>query len=368
MEPKNIVIACGGTGGHLFPGLAVAEELQRRGHRLLIIKSEKRIDEIATQGRDEFEYATLPAVGFPGLSPRLPVFAWKLFNGWHRCRQIYADFQPNAVLGMGGFTSTVPLVVGKQSRAVTLVHESNAIPGKANKLNARFSNVVMLGLEEAGRHFKQGKTRVTGTPVRGALKQPREKQPARRELGLDVGYPVLLITGGSQGAHGLNVALADFVCSRHFPKNRWQVLHLAGENDTPELRERYEQAGIRGKVLEFCDRMDLAFTAGDAVVSRSGASSLAEISYFGLPSLLIPYPYATGDHQTLNAGIPAEQGAAVMLEENETDTDLLARHLLPVLIDDDRRAKMAQAAKNLNPPDAEVIIADEVESLLRHKK
>ncbi len=368
MESRNIVIACGGTGGHLFPGLAVAEELQRRGHRVLIIKSEKPIDEIATRDRTEFQYATLPAIGFPGFSPKLPGFFLKLWSGYRQCRKIYGQFTPDIVLGMGGFTSAVPLYCGRKAKAGTLVHESNAVPGKANRLNAVFSDVVMLGYADCSRHFPKSRTMVTGTPVRAALKNPPGKQDARRELGLDVGYPVLLIMGGSQGAQGINHALADYVLSDQFPVKRWQVLHLAGAGNAGELARRYEERGVRGKALEFCDRMDLALAAADTIVSRSGASSLAEIAFFGLPSLLIPYPYATDDHQTRNAEIPADRGASFILEECDADPGTVGRLLSPLLSNDDQRRKMSEAAREMSPAEAEEAIADEVEALIEKRQ
>src|SRR6185436_12990983 len=166
----NIVIAAGGTGGHLFPGLAVGEVLLRRGHAVMLIISEKEIDALATQGRNEFRIERVPGVGIQSKSPiALVKFALRFKAGLDQVKALYRDFQPHAVLGMGGFTSTAPILAGRSRSIPTFVHESNAITGKANKLNGRLVTRVLLGFEECARFFPAGKCEITGTPVRTSL-------------------------------------------------------------------------------------------------------------------------------------------------------------------------------------------------------
>src|SRR5882757_4797889 len=173
----NIVIAAGGTGGHLFPGLAVGEVLLRRGHAVMLIISEKEIDSLATQGRGEFRIERVPGVGLQSKSPIAVLkFVLKFRAGLNQVKALYRDFQPHAVLGMGGFTSTAPILAGRSRKIPTFVHESNAIPGKSNRLNARLVTRVLLGLEECAKFLPAGKCEVTGTPIRTSLAErlPRE--------------------------------------------------------------------------------------------------------------------------------------------------------------------------------------------------
>src|SRR5208282_2247707 len=204
----NVVIACGGTGGHLFPGLAVAEVLQSRGHEVLLLISEKQIDATAVRDRKEFRIEKIPAVGLPTLfSAQVFSFVSKFLNGFAACRRIYRSFGPDAVLGMGGFTSTGPILAGRMAGLPTFIHESNAIPGRANRLNAFLSTEVLLGFEECSRYFPKKVVEVTGTPIRESLKTPVDRERALQNLRLKSGLRTILVMGGSQGAHGINEAV-----------------------------------------------------------------------------------------------------------------------------------------------------------------
>src|SRR5580658_2398480 len=190
----NFVIAAGGTGGHLFPGLAVGEVLIQRGHRVMLIISEKEIDSLATQGRADFRIERVPGVGLQSKSPvALLKFILKFRAGLAQVHALYCDFTPRAVLGMGGFTSTAPLLAGRSRKIPTFVHESNAIPGKSNKLNGRIVTRVLLGFEECARFFPAGKCTVTGTPIRTSLVHRVEKTAALAAFGLSPGRPTLLV-------------------------------------------------------------------------------------------------------------------------------------------------------------------------------
>ena len=190
----NFVIAAGGTGGHLFPGLAVGEVLRARGHGVMLIISEKEIDALATEGRGEFRIERMPGVGLSGKSPiALWKFALKFRAGLNQVKALYRDFAPHAVLGMGGFTSTGPILAGRARKIPTFVHESNAISGKSNRLNARLVTRVLLGFAECARTFPAGKCDVTGTPIRTSLAERIEKTRALAAFGLTPGRPTLLV-------------------------------------------------------------------------------------------------------------------------------------------------------------------------------
>jgi len=166
----NAVIACGGTGGHLFPGLAVAETLRDRGHEVMLFVSEKEIDTVALSGHAEFRFEKLPTIGLPSpFSPTIFGFLRRFNESLSLCRSIYRQFKPQVVLGMGGFTSTAPVLAGRMRGAATFIHESNAIPGKANRLTARMVRAVLLGFKECAPFFPKARTEVTGTPIRTGL-------------------------------------------------------------------------------------------------------------------------------------------------------------------------------------------------------
>ncbi len=319
MSSLNVSIACGGTGGHLFPGLAVAETLRRRGHRVMLLVSEKKIDAVAVAGREQdFRIETLPSIGLPSplLSPRLVSFGTGLVASVRRCRAIFRDFQPHAVLGMGGFTSTPPILAARMLGRETFVHESNAIPGKANKLNARFANVVLLGFGECAQYFSPSATTVvTGTPIREDLRASVDRAAALASFGFDssADTSTVLVMGGSQGARGVNQAVSRALPHWKASGRPLQFIHQTGPDDTEMVREAYAQAGLPAFVCAFHPAMQNAYAAADLAIARAGAATLTELSHFGVPSILVPFPYAAEDHQTLNARIFVRADAALML-------------------------------------------------------
>ncbi len=367
MSARRIAIACGGTGGHLFPGLAVAEVLRERGHEVMVLVSEKQIDAVATAGREkEFRIETLPSVGLPSplLSAKLPGFFLGLWRATRRCRAMFRDFQPAAVLGMGGFTSTPPILAARGLRRPSLVHESNAIPGKANRLNARLASAVLVGFADCARHFRRRtRVEVTGTPVRASLRAPVDHAEALRAWGFDpadAGARTILVMGGSQGARGINQAVIGSLGRFAAAGRPLRFIHQTGPNDETTVRDAYAAAGLRAQVSAFVREMQLAYAAADFAVARAGAASLTELSHFGLPAALVPYPHAAEDHQTRNAEIFARAGAAVLAPEGGT-AGSLAETTLGLLSDPAKLAAMSAATRALAPADAAALVADVVE-------
>jgi UDP-N-acetylglucosamine--N-acetylmuramyl-(pentapeptide) pyrophosphoryl-undecaprenol N-acetylglucosamine transferase len=355
----RFVIAAGGTGGHLFPGLAVGEILLARGHEVMLLTSEKEIDAVATQGRKDFRVERLAGVGMPKLfSPAIVGFVLRFWKGLRRCKALFREWQPAAVLGMGGFTSTAPILAGRSRKVPTFVHESNAIPGRANRLNARFVTKVLLGFAECARHFPNADCEVTGTPLRASLTGPVDKTSALAAFGLKPGRTTMLVMGGSQGAHGLNAAVGNAT-----PKLKacsWQVIHLAGAQDEQAMRATYEREKIPAAVAAFHHRMEEAYGASDFAVARSGAASLAELSHFGLPAILIPYPFAADDHQTANARIFENAGAGVLMQESDATPDALAGRIAALIADPARTAAMSDRSRALAPENAAERVANVV--------
>mgnify|MGYP001251309433 CR=1 FL=1 len=359
-QPFRAVIACGGTGGHLFPGLAVAETLKERGHEVLLFVSEKSIDSIALQAHPDFRYEKLPSIGMPSvLSPAFVRFLRRSWESYGHCIGVYRKFRPSVVLGMGGFTSTAPLLAGWRQKLPTFIHESNVIPGRANKLAARFVTKVLLGFEACAPNFPGCDTVVTGTPVRRTLGAPLPRAEALAAFRLAPDRPTLLVMGGSQGASGINQVL--FKCAPLLKDKGVQIIHFTGERDDQLAAANYQREEIPHYVAPFHHRMEEAYSAADLVISRSGAASLSELSQFGLPSVLIPYPFATDDHQTYNAKVFVDAGAAELQPEQKITPDTFAALISNLLINERRREEMSAAARAVLPRDAAGNVADEIE-------
>ncbi len=355
----NTVIACGGTGGHLFPGLAVAEVMRERGHEVMLIISEKEIDSLAVTNHSDFRIEKVPTVGLPSpFSPAIFGFSRRFAESLRLCRRIYNSFKPQAVLGMGGFTSTAPILAGRRRGLPTFIHESNAVPGKANRLTARMVGTVMLGFKECAQFFPRVRTEVTGTPIRAALR-PVDRVLALQKLGLQENVPTLLVMGGSQGATGINQAV---IKSLHALQGApIQVIHLAGARDEGLVADNYRRENIPAYVAPFHHHMEELYSAADLAIARSGAASLAELAAFSLPAVLIPFPHAADDHQTRNAEIYARAGAAIIVKESEIASDLLARTVRDLMNDRSKLATMAEKCAALAPKDAAVLVVETME-------
>ncbi len=361
----NAIIACGGTGGHLFPGIAVAEVLRDRGHEVMLLVSEKDIDALALSGRESFRVEKLPTVGLPSpFSPAFFGFLGRFYESLSLCRSIYRTFKPQVVLGMGGFTSTAPVLAGRMRGIPTFIHESNAVPGKANRLTARIVRTVMLGFKECAPFFPKTNTEITGTPVRTELVRLNRRE-ARQKLGLQEDLMTVLVMGGSQGASGINQAMI-----KALPFLRGasvQVIHLSGARDERLVSDNYRRENVPARIAAFHHRMEEAYSAADLVVARAGAASLAEFAAFSLPGILIPFPYATDDHQTRNAEIYARVQAAILLKESEVSGELLARKIRELIEDPERIQKMAANSSRLAPQDAAGRVVTTMERYTTHE-
>lgn len=355
----NAVIACGGTGGHLFPGLAVAEVLRARGHEVLVFISEKEIDRLAVEGRSEFRFEKLPTVALPSpFSPAILAFVRRFNDSLSVCRAIFRKFNPHVVLGMGGFTSTAPVLAGRMRGLPTFIHESNAFPGKANRHTARFVRAVLLGFKECADFFPKARTEFTGTPIRSTL-HPVDRAAALEKLGLRSGIPTLLVMGGSQGAQGINQALIKAMPALHGMS--LQVIHLSGSRDERLLTDNYRRENIPAYVAAFHHQMEEVYSAADLAIARSGAASLAELAAFGLPAFLVPYPYAADDHQTRNAEIFVRANAAVLIKELELSGDRLEREIRDLLGKPETLRQMAGHIGALAPKNAANLIVETME-------
>jgi UDP-N-acetylglucosamine--N-acetylmuramyl-(pentapeptide) pyrophosphoryl-undecaprenol N-acetylglucosamine transferase len=353
----SIAIACGGTGGHLFPGLAVAEQLVRRGCTLTLFVSPKEVDRQALKSVPGMEIVTLPAVG---LNRRRPIaFLRGFIRSYRTASKHFKTCRPHAALAMGGFTSAPPILAAKRLGARTFLHESNTIPGRANRWLTRAVDEVFVGFQQAATRLHHRRIWVTGTPVRPQL-QPRDPYICRVALGFDPARPVLLVMGGSQGAGGINdlILQALPLLARSAPE--LQLLHLAGPNDAEKITAACRALNLKAAVHPFFDEMELALGAATLSVSRAGASSLAELAAMRVPALLVPYPAAMDNHQYHNARAFEQTGAACLLEQQSATPEMLARLVLELMRNTAIREKMQNALAQWHMPNAAEQIAGEI--------
>jgi UDP-N-acetylglucosamine--N-acetylmuramyl-(pentapeptide) pyrophosphoryl-undecaprenol N-acetylglucosamine transferase len=359
----RVVVGTGGTAGHVFPALAAAERLRDRiGAEVMFL------------GRDKgLEARLVPAAGFPLETVEAVPFARKLslttlrapfaaLAASRRCRGIVRG--ADAVLGMGGYVSVPVALAARRERVPLVLHEQNAIPGLANRLAARWSRVVGLSFESSGSRFpRRARTVVTGNPVRSLVLRVREERDALRAEGfraldLEPERRTVLVFGGSQGAVKLNGAAVE-ACGLLSGRDDLQLLLLTGQAHHDSVRGLQLGDGkLVVRSMPFLDRMELAYAIADLVVGRAGATTVAEITACGLPSVLVPYPHATARHQDANAAAVVRAGGAVVVPNEELDGEVLARRVAEIIDHPERLARMARGAVAFGRPEAADALAD----------
>lgn len=355
-RPLNVIIACGGTGGHLFPGIAVAQQLRKQGHRPVLLISRKEVDAEASSKYGDLEFHSIPAIAKPPtLSLRMPGFLWKLFSTYMSCKRLLRREKADVVLGMGGFTSLPPCKAAHALGLRAYVHDSNAMPGKSNRLTARWCTKVLVGMQEAVQHFPGSTCKVVGTPVRDEICLLPGQAEARERLGLPADKPVILVTGGSQGARNLNSMLIE--AAKADPGVHYLV--IAGRLDYDRVSALAGDAP-NITVLGFCSDMPAAYAAADGVIARSGASTLTELSIIGKATLLVPFPFAADDHQTHNALAFSTRGAAVLIQQADLTTEKVHDFVHNTVLDPAARKAMENAMRALSRPDAAREIAEAI--------
>jgi UDP-N-acetylglucosamine--N-acetylmuramyl-(pentapeptide) pyrophosphoryl-undecaprenol N-acetylglucosamine transferase len=338
--------------------LAVGRELRRRGCEVTLLVSSKRIDSLAAQAAGDMETVALPAVGLS--RGNVPGFAWRFWQSYWLSRKHFQKRRPHFVLGMGGFASAPPVLAGGHLGARTFVHESNSVPGRANRLLARSVDGAFAWFQSASDELLARRVEVVGMPVRPEFLRLPPPAQARAALGLEAGAPVLLVMGGSQGAGPINQFLITILPQLLDAMPQLQFIHLTGPADLEKVRAACAGSGRRAVVRAFLGEMALALAAADAAVSRAGASSLAEFAACRLPAILIPYPAAADDHQFHNALAFARGGAARLLQQRALTSAMLAEEILALLANTERRSAMRQALAAWHRPEAAAQIADKM--------
>lgn len=363
LKPLRVVIAGGGTGGHLYPGIAVAREIQRRelGAVVTFAGTAQGL-EARVLPREGFELDVIRSGGFKGksLATRVRNSALLAASGpgaWTVLRRR----SPDVVIGLGGYSSGPVVLLAALRRVPTLLMEQNAVPGLTNRLLARVVSAAAVTYEATAAYFG-GKAFVAGNPVRPEFLEAGHTEIAEREEH-PRGATGVLVFGGSQGAHAINVAMVEAAAELVAASIDLVLTHQTGERDVEMVREGYRKAGQAARVEPFLFAMAREMTAADLVVCRAGATTAAEITAVGRPAILIPLPTAAGDHQRKNAEVLAQAGAAEVIEQRDLTSVRLAGRILALAGDPDRRRRMAEAARRLARPDAAARIVDRVMAL-----
>jgi UDP-N-acetylglucosamine--N-acetylmuramyl-(pentapeptide) pyrophosphoryl-undecaprenol N-acetylglucosamine transferase len=336
------ILAGGGTGGHVIPALAIANQLKKEySAEILFIGTARGI-----------ENRLVPAAGYPLQLVRVGALknvnlvtraktAFDLPRAIWDAGRMLNEFAPDVVIGVGGYASGPAMLAAVVKHIPTLAFEPNVVPGFANRLVARFVSAAAVHFEETAKYFRHGE--VTGVPVRQAFFDILPKRG---------GTPTVLVFGGSQGAHAINAALFRClpVLQREAPGIH--IIHQTGERDYNDALAAYERMGESAEVFKFIEDMPAAFAKADLVVCRSGASTVAEIAAAGKPAVFVPFPRAADDHQRVNAEALAKHGAAVVVEESKLEGVWLAETIAALLQDTERLQKMGHAARRLSHPNA----------------
>lgn len=364
------LIAAGGTGGHVFPALSLAQAVQDSDpHAEVLFVGTHRGLESRVVPAQGFPLKRIPARGLMGLNWKARLLTllglpWVLA----RCAGILAGFRPDLVVGMGGYVAGPVVLLAFLMGIPTVVAEQNFFAGRTNRILGRIAGRVFVAFQDTEAQFPSNKVRVTGNPVRKQLVEAAKRcAPVKWDASCKEEFH-LLVFGGSQGARGIDLAVKEAIpllARLPFPL---VVLHQAGKAQVQELSQSYKDVGIPHEVVEFIDQMELAYSRAHLVVCRAGASSLAELSLFARPSILVPFPYAVDDHQRKNALLFQRAGASVMLEQRELSGASLAALVERLATEPQKLESMGRAAGSLARPQAARAMVEECMTLVASKR
>ena len=360
------VIAGGGTGGHLFPGMAIAEAFVERekGNEVLFIGTERGIEAKVLQG-GRFPLKTIkakPIQGKPLLEKGKAI--WSLPMAISEAFSILKEFQPQLVLGVGGYASGPTLLAAFFLGMKRAIHEQNVVPGMTNRILKWFSQRIFVSFEEAKEYFPDKKTVVTGNPIRkeffASLKEGKGEMKKRDGF-------TLLIFGGSAGAHRINQAMIEALDHLQGIKSSLKIIHQTGKEDLDFVSKAYRKKEFDALVRPFFEDIATSYQISDLVICRSGASTVAELAVCGKAALLIPYPYAAHNHQFINAKKLVDLGAARMILDQELNGRVIAQTILQLYDHPEERVRMEETIQRLGKPRAAEEIVDHCYALVREK-
>ncbi|WP_297444425.1 undecaprenyldiphospho-muramoylpentapeptide beta-N-acetylglucosaminyltransferase [Desulfurobacterium sp.] len=357
----KIVIAGGGTGGHFFPAVAVIEEFVKTGNEVLYIGTEKGI-EYRKSDLIPCEKIFINVSGVRGKTPlKMLKGSFSLIASTLKVISIINRFKPDRVLIFGGYVSLPAGFAARLTDTPLIIHEQNSIPGKTNKLLSKFASKILIANEYCRRFFPDGV--LTGNPLRKEIRECKlSKELARNILKLDRDKFTILIFGGSQGAQFLNQIAPAAVALLKDLISKIQIVHISGEGKEKGLVERYKNLGVKALVTPFTEKPWLLYKSANVAVSRSGALAISELSYFGIPSIFVPYPFAVDDHQYFNAKPIADRKGCFLVRQNEIDSKKLANLLKKLYTDGTLRDSFSSVMKSFAIPDATLKVVREMEN------
>ena len=357
---RTYIFAGGGTGGHLFPGVAVAEQLRDLdpSARILFVGSDKQL-ELSIFNRLQLEHRSLPVESLQSLTRHPFRFVARNWKAWRIARQWIRELQPAVVVGLGGYASAPIVWAASRVRIPVALLEQNVIPGRTTRLLSGASKLVCTSFAEATRHLSHGTSiEVTGNPVRHEIARLHQARPDRHGK-------ELLILGGSQGADRLNDAVIGAVSALRNDLVEWHIVHQSGLRQIESLRTSYRELQLKATVEPFFDDMQIRYQSASVVISRAGATTLAELTCCGLPMILVPFPQAADDHQRANAIALRDHQAAVVVEHQPAAADtvkLLSDQLATLVARPDMRQSLSDAAYRIAKPDAAAVVAQRIRS------
>lgn len=346
------VITGGGTGGHIYPALAVAEELKKRGWEILYLGSDHRM-EAEIVPRAGFDFKELSVRPLPRkISTKIISSLYYNTKAFLKALKLIRNFKADVVIGTGGFVAGPVVLAGSVLRKRTIIHEQNAYPGITNKLLARVVDKVCLNFPESADYLKikESKIEITGNPVRPKILNV-EREKAYRELNLKPELKTILITGGSLGAEVINQNVIELY--KYAVQNEIQILHLSGKKNYGQLLAKLKKNSLDPEnpllnIIDYLDEMEYALAAADLIIARAGATGLAEITSCAKASVLIPFAAAAENHQLVNARTLQENNAALVIEESELNEELLLEKVKMIIKDEEKLKSMSAAAEKMS--------------------
>lgn len=347
----RVVLAGGGTGGHAYPAISIAEALKKEIPNIELLY-------MGSEGGVEARLAAEAGLTFRGLpsrklkklfSPSTLLAGGTLVKGFLKAKSILDGFKPDMVIGTGGYAAAAVVMAQAWRKGKTVIHEQNAVPGRTNLWLSRYASVICITFDDAAKFFPMDKTFATGLPIRSNLLNLPSKEEARKMLGLETDLFTVLVLGGSQGAVTLNDATSEAIPM--LSGCRMQIVHQAGPRNIEKVeRARAAHGWNRYHVKAYFDDMAAVYASADLVMCRCGASTIAEITAVGLPSILVPYPHAYADHQRFNGNVVSRRGGGIMVEDSDLTAKSFAEMAQKLMASPEELERMAMSSRVLGRP------------------
>ena len=353
----HVLIAAGGTGGHVYPGIAVAQQLKKSKVEILFVG---RLNNIESRivAKYNFSYKGIYSEPLPRkISLSIFKFFIKLIIAFFQSLFLIRKFKPDVIVGTGGYVSFTVIAGGWLLKVPTVIHEQNIVPGLTNRILAKIAKKVTVSFIASKKYFTRQEVIISGNPVREEILS-LDRDSAIKTLELNKNKITVLVLGGSSGAHTLNLAVIDSLDFLATVRDKIQIIHTTGLDDYELVRSAYQEKGYSARVARFMYDIENAYKSADLVICRAGATTLAEVTALGLPSIVVPYPFATDEHQKKNAQLLADNKAAIMILDRNVGGSKLSVEILNLIQDKKKLALMAANSRKLGKPAAAEEIAE----------